>query len=77
MIGWSGYFRFIVRKAPLSLPLEGKGPPWGVNSNTPEGKGGGENLRRDEFVLRMLDREDRTVGVVHHFFGYASDEYMG
>ena len=57
-------FHFKVGALTLS-PLEGRGLR------------AGENLGRDELVLRMFDREDRTVGVVHHFFGYASDEYMG
>jgi len=50
-----------------------------ILSLPPDGGGlrGSENLGRDELVLRMLDREDRTVGVVHHFFRYAPDEDMG
>jgi len=31
----------------------------------------------DKLVLRMLDGKDRTVGVMYHFFSYASNEYVG
>jgi hypothetical protein len=70
-------FHFETSAPTFPLPLEGKAPPCGVRFNTPQGNEGGKNLRRDELVLWMLDREDGTVGVMHHFFGYASDEYMG
>src|SRR5512136_2739380 len=37
----------------------------------------GEGSWGDELVLRMFDAQDRTMGMVHHFFGHASDQCVG